>query len=360
MTTMMRWTIIGVLTVVMIGGVFRYRYREAPYSWPSSPFHLNVEERARLMNYFGAAAHHQDYQVTAATLKSWLQSGKKLVMIDVRQPEGIKGFAFGHIRGAHNIPLQWMGQELITRAPYQQSLPFTRATEGTYRVPVHFFPLPKNKPIVVMCYDGNGGEMTPVVLRLLGYQAYGLRYGVASWNRALNVWPRHGRTGTNLNLPLVTTLYSESLRASVTGRDSLGVARSAQLAPFYRALNRSYPVGYAFPWTILPAALYADTASPHPLQVIDLRSPDAYRRGHIMGSINIPFAQLGSNLRRVDPRGQVVLVSQSLQTAAQANAILRLIGYHSYVLKQGLASWNPQENVVPSPHHYAITRTPPE
>ena len=41
--------------------------------------------------------------------------------------------------------------------------------------------------------------------------------------------------------------------------------------------------------------------------LIDLRSPEEYDAGHIIGAINIPFAQLGEYIGRL-PTGQLMIV----------------------------------------------------
>ncbi|AEJ40608.1 Rhodanese domain protein [Sulfobacillus acidophilus TPY] len=352
---------VGGALFLLVGGVAAVLWwltRSPGYGLPPNPYGLTASQEARVIRYFADAAHHQNYQISVTTLHQWLVDKRPVLMIDVRQPYGQMGYQSGHIPGAVNIPLQWMGEELEATRRYTRTLPFVTDAGTTRMDRITFFPLPRREPIVVMCYDGNGGEMTPVLLRLLGYSAYGLKDGVALWNPALNVWPARGTTGAGGDLPLATGASPVALKPAATGPDILGPALASRVSPFFTRLNHPYPAGYAFPWTILPGALYAALAAPHPPQVIDLRSPKAFQAGHIAGSVNIPFALLGGNLNRLNPHEPVVLVSQSLQSAAQANAVLRLLGYRSYVLKQGLASWNHQENHIPPPHHYPIVEGP--
>ena len=303
------------------------------------------------MAYFGDAVHHQDYEVSATTLHAWLKSGKSVTLVDLRQPDGPKGYEVGHISGAHNIPLQWFGMELTATHRFTRVLP---VDTGSMRV--HFFPLPHDRPLVLMCYDGNGGEMTPAILRLLGYQAYGLRDGVSSWNARLNVWPAVATVG---NLPLVTgPATPRPLQRTVTGRDRLGNGWVSRIQPFWHTLSHVYPKGYSRPWTVDAPALWALLMGPNPPEVIDLRSPAQFAAGHIPQSLNIPFGQLGSNLARVSLTRQVVLVSRTLQKSAAANAILRLLGYHSYVLKKGLVTWNGRLGTIRPPQAYRIVTGP--
>ncbi len=329
----------------MLLGVLIWVQEGSRQTEPRSPYGIPEDIVAR---YFADATHRHGYQVTASTLHSWLASGKPILLIDVRQPNGTDGYNKGHIPGAYNIPLQWFGTELTATHRFTRSVRVGSATET-----IQFFPLPTHIPIVIMCYDGNGGEMTPVVLRLLGYHAYGLTDGVSSWNAKLDVWPV---IGTFSDFPVVTGPGSKgpNLNPAVTGRDLLGYSWKTRLEPFWHGLNHPYPVGYSRPWTINKEALWALLAGPHPPEVLDLRSRAQFRAGHIGQSLNIPFAQLGANLALISRTRQVVLVSRTLQDAAQANAILRLMGYHSYVLEKGLAIWNSQFGTIDPPYHFPI------
>lgn len=317
----------GVGTLLGVSLTLGIWQRATWHAWPASPYGLTVQQEASVTAFFATAARHHQYEVTATRLHQWISSKQQVLMIDVRQAGGPKGYRSGHIRGAINIPFQQFGRLLPT--------------------------LSLHEPIVVMCYDGNGGEMAPVILRLLGYQAYGLRDGVAQWNPRLDVWP-HWAAGRLMSWPLVQGPGTVWTAAPVRGGDHLSRNTIPLLQRFFSSANHPYPPGYAFPWTIDAATLAASLTEAHPPLVIDLRSASAYRKGHIAGSIDIPYADLGGSLHRINPTRQVVLVSQSLQRAAEANAVLRLLGYQSFVLQRGLASWSRVEDQVPPPHHYSL------
>ncbi|WP_255197929.1 rhodanese-like domain-containing protein [Halorarius litoreus] len=59
------------------------------------------------------------------------------------------------------------------------------------------------------------------------------------------------------------------------------------------------------------------------VQVVDIRSPPAFDRGHIPGSVNIPFAELPQRVGELDGAGRVVTVCPHGQASVQA---ARLIG----------------------------------
>jgi rhodanese-related sulfurtransferase len=63
----------------------------------------------------------------------------------------------GHIPGAVNIPFR------------------------TVAMPANLEMLPTDIPILVVCYTGHTASQTTMLYRLLGYDAYALRYAMMSW-----------------------------------------------------------------------------------------------------------------------------------------------------------------------------------
>lgn len=54
------------------------------------------------------------------------------------------------------------------------------------------------------------------------------------------------------------------------------------------------------------------------VRVVDIRSPEAYRRGHIQGSENIPFADLADRVAELDGAERVVTVCPHGEASVQA------------------------------------------
>jgi len=77
--------------------------------------------------------------------------------------------------------------------------------------------------------------------------------------------------------------------------------------------------------------------------VIDLRSADAYGRGHIVGAKNIPFDELEANQSKIDllKTKPILLVCDAGMTSGRAVTTLRKSGIESvYGLKGGIAAWS--------------------
>ena len=76
--------------------------------------------------------------------------------------------------------------------------------------------------------------------------------------------------------------------------------------------------------------------------VIDLRSAEAFGRGHIVNARNIPFDELEGHLSKLKPfRGKpVIAVCDAGMTSAKAVNALKKSGFESvYGLKGGMSAW---------------------
>lgn len=76
--------------------------------------------------------------------------------------------------------------------------------------------------------------------------------------------------------------------------------------------------------------------------VVDLRSPEAFRSGHIRGSLNVPFKDLAARFAIPDPKARrsLLLVDETDQLSHLALEQLAARGFGwVYVLKGGLKAW---------------------
>lgn len=75
-------------------------------------------------------------------------------------------------------------------------------------------------------------------------------------------------------------------------------------------------------------------------QVIDLRKPDEYKKGHIATAQNIPLDQIQNYLGQIDKNRPVVLVDKTGSLSRTAARLLRGVGFKEvYVLEGGLVEW---------------------
>lgn len=126
-------------------------------------FALTVEEQQviqKTADTYLSGLPAGEYQILAEILLERINSGKKdFVIVDVRAPKD-KTYDLGHIPGAIHIA-------------------FKDAAK-----PESLAKLPKDKDIIVYCNTGHEENKVLTVLRMLGYRAYGLRWGYTSWKTA--------------------------------------------------------------------------------------------------------------------------------------------------------------------------------
>jgi NADPH-dependent 2,4-dienoyl-CoA reductase/sulfur reductase-like enzyme/rhodanese-related sulfurtransferase len=88
----------------------------------------------------------------------------------------------------------------------------------------------------------------------------------------------------------------------------------------------------------MPLADWSQVGSPE-VQLVDVREPDEYARGHIAGAINLPLSQLRRRLDEL-PRGRPLwLYCAAGQRAYFALRLLRQRGFEARNLSGGYATW---------------------
>lgn len=98
--------------------------------------------------------------ISAAQLHAWLQDqegSEEIFLVDLRREEDFEGV--GHIEGS-------------LRLDFDAAM-----------VPANLARLPRDGKIVTVCYTGNLAAQLAAVLRLLGYDAHALAYGMVGWTR---------------------------------------------------------------------------------------------------------------------------------------------------------------------------------
>jgi len=77
--------------------------------------------------------------------------------------------------------------------------------------------------------------------------------------------------------------------------------------------------------------------------VIDLRSAEAFNRGHIVNAKNIPFDELDARLENLEglKRKPVIIVCDAGMNSTKAVQVLRQAGFESaFGLKGGMNNWS--------------------
>ncbi|EGJ51617.1 rhodanese-like domain-containing protein [Desulfocurvibacter africanus] len=211
--------------------------------------------------------------------------------------------------------------------------------------------LPKHKPILVTCENGQRSCQAVLFLRQLGYDAGSLMLGLEGWNRAYA--GKGAYTGKN-RLPVTTQETALQLGpvapSSPSGLDdtALILKRTAEYASHGRPVSVS-------PQDV---AAMKDEAV-----IITMQSPEDYAYGHIAGAASLPasaFIGGAQELLRL-PRDKKIIVTCYMGHYSNIGALLlNQLGYEAYSLDWGLAGWNPEGLRKPIPWLVQETALPVE
>jgi len=70
--------------------------------------------------------------------------------------------------------------------------------------------------------------------------------------------------------------------------------------------------------------------------LLDVRSPEAFRRGSFKGSLNLPITELRARLRELDRKRPYVLICDNGRQSEVAAFLLTQRGFRAAVLRDGM------------------------
>jgi len=70
--------------------------------------------------------------------------------------------------------------------------------------------------------------------------------------------------------------------------------------------------------------------------ILDIRAPEDFENGHLDGSVNIAWNDVGDHLDELPKDQKVVVVCYSGQSAGQVVSLLKILGYNVCALKGGM------------------------
>lgn len=83
--------------------------------------------------------------------------------------------------------------------------------------------------------------------------------------------------------------------------------------------------------------------APNSVVVLDIRRADDFAEGHLEGSINIPFGEVGNRIDEVPTNEEIAIVCYSGQTASQTAAVLRMAGFNTKIITGGFRAVEAEE-----------------
>lgn len=245
-----------------------------------------------VVNDYYAQMPEHIYKINDDELKERIDANDdSILIISIRSPED---YAQGHIKGAVNIPFKQVHEYLDK--------------------------LPVDKELIVYCYSGQTAGQTVAILNMYGYNA-----------RSLNLGFDKGWVG-KYNYPIDTT--PNELPANVTPAEP-DPAIATILKDYYANMPEHI-------YKIDDEALNEMIESGDDIQIVSIRSPEDYAKGHIPGAINIPFKEVNKNIDKFAKDKPVFVYCYSGQTAGQTVAALNVLGINARSVNAGFdLGWTP-------------------
>jgi len=202
--------------------------------------------------------------------------------------------------------------------------------------------LPMDKDIVVVCYTGQTSSQVTAALRMLGYKAYNLLYGMPGWTLIEGVvtYPFSADQSKGYEVSKEPAALSGSYSLPKPLGETVAAAAEAYFSKGTKNIKAD----------ALYENLHDGDATNDPV-ILDLRKAEDYALGHIPGAVNVPVGKLFTpeTLAMLPPDRQIVTYCYTGQTSSQATAALNMLGYDAYSLLFGLPSWAMVEGVSVGP-----------
>jgi rhodanese-related sulfurtransferase len=204
--------------------------------------------------------------------------------------------------------------------------------------------LDKSKKIVVICYTGHTASQVTRLLNQLGYDAYAMKFGMMGWTsdeNVLNTKPFTKAPDYELETTVNEAQAVFDLPEISTGKEAAEDIILAQTEAYLTSGNGP---------TIPAQEVYekAVVAKDPSYQILSIRKPEDYAKGHVPGAINIPYSDTANeeNLKKLDPSKKIVVVCYTGHTASQTTIFLNQLGYDAYAMKFGMMGWTSDENAL--------------
>lgn len=246
-----------------------------------------------VVDYFANKPDHS-YLIAEADIIAKVAAEEDIFVLDIRQA---KDYEAGHLKGAVNAPWGPAIAESLNK-------------------------IPQDKEVFIYCYSGQTAGQAVMGLNLAGINARSVKYG---WSKGLSL--------TEGIEDVTETTVNEFGTDTYTVDAEIQEAITAYYAAFADAPDK-------FKSNIVSEDNLATMIEmDEDFFLISARKPDDYAAGHIQGAVNIPYGKTFiEGLGGVPKDKPVVVYCYSGQTAGQATAAMRFLGYNAVSLKGGAST----------------------
>ncbi len=254
------------------------------------------EEVENAVNSYFANLPADNGMIAQATFIEKVKAGEDLFILDIRQPDVYNA---GHIKGAVNLP--W----------------------GPDAIAENLDKLPADETIYVYCYTAQTANQAVALLNFAGFEAKSVKFG---WNLGITrVEGYEAVVETSVNELSGTTPYEidPAIKSAI-------IDYYAGLADAKDTMFKNYKISE----DLLNMLIEAE----EDITILSIRQPSAFAEGHIANAINIPWGKGMQEYFGQLPDGKIVVYCYTGQTAGQAVAGLRMLGYDAVSLNGGMGT----------------------
>lgn len=267
----------------------------APMGWTNKGYPVVSEASAKVEALYNNMPAHI-YKVAQADFVEKVVAGEEMTILDIR---GAADYEKGHIKGAVNVPWGMAIAETLVN-------------------------IPNDKPVYIYCYTGQTAGQAVTTYNVAGFEAYSVNLG---WN--LGISKVEG-------VDAVTTTDVATLDTAVT---EIPEAIQHSITAYYEgmvALSDSVYKNYKISEADLNAMMEAKDES---IYILSIRKAEDFAAGHIENASNTPFGtSMISEFKNLPKDKVIVVYCYTGQTAGQATAALRLMGYKAVSLNGGMGN----------------------
>ncbi len=267
----------------------------APAGWANKGYAVENEVADKVTELYKNMPDHI-YKIAQDEFIAKVVADEPMTILDIRSAAD---YEKGHVKGAVNLP--W----------------------GT-AISENLVNIPSDKPVYVYCYTGQTAGQAVVTLNLAGFDARSVNLG---WNLGISKLDGIDAQTTTEATPVggAVTTISEPIQAAIT--------------TYYEgmvALKDTKYKNYKISEDDLKAMVDAKDDS---IYILSVRKAEDFANGHIEGAVNIPFGNTMVDSFGTLPKDKTIVVyCYTGQTAGQATAALRLMGYDAVSLNGGMGT----------------------
>lgn len=214
----------------------------------------------------------------------------KYMIIDLRAAED---YAKGHVKGAVNIPLAALPQNLDK--------------------------LPTDKTLLLYCYSGQTSALTTVPLKYYGYKAASISRG----------FPAVEKAGFDIDTAAVS--FSPAV-AKAPADPKIAAAQEGLKEALDSLAKQNGGKTLIVPGKDVKALIDTGADKYH---IVDLRNAEDYAKGFVKGAVNAPLANLPDAMKTFPKDKTIVVYCYSGQTAAMSLVPLKAEGFKLISISTG-------------------------